>query len=231
MTQNRSSAVMQQRAEPHDSLDFFPTPPWATRALIEQLKAREMTAPLVHESQTVWEPACGEGHMARPLGETFRRVLASDVCDYGWGHEVDDFLMPRPPIVGIDWIITNPPFKLGAEFARTALDRTRMGVALFCRSAFLEGEERFHTLFAVHRPALILQFAERVPVVKGRYDPDASSATAYSWIVWLSQWPNMRPEFGWIAPCRKRLFRAGDVEPEAVPQLPAEALPLFAEAV
>ena len=35
MTQNRSSAVMQQRKEPHDSLDDFPTPPWATRALCE----------------------------------------------------------------------------------------------------------------------------------------------------------------------------------------------------
>jgi hypothetical protein len=33
VTQNRSSAVMQQRSEPHDSLDDFPTPPWATRAL------------------------------------------------------------------------------------------------------------------------------------------------------------------------------------------------------
>lgn len=30
--QNRSSAVMQQRAEPHNSLDDFPTPPWATKA-------------------------------------------------------------------------------------------------------------------------------------------------------------------------------------------------------
>ncbi len=35
--QNRSSAVMQQRSEPHDSLDDFPTPPWATRALCEYI--------------------------------------------------------------------------------------------------------------------------------------------------------------------------------------------------
>ena len=37
MSQNRSSAVMAQRKEPPDSLDFFPTPPWATRALCERL--------------------------------------------------------------------------------------------------------------------------------------------------------------------------------------------------
>ena len=35
---NTSSAVMQQRREPHKSLDDFPTPPWATRALCEWLQ-------------------------------------------------------------------------------------------------------------------------------------------------------------------------------------------------
>lgn len=38
MSQNCSSAVMQQRSEPRDSLDDFPTPPWATRALCEWLR-------------------------------------------------------------------------------------------------------------------------------------------------------------------------------------------------
>ena len=33
MAQNTSHAVMSQRSEPLGSLDFFPTPPWATRAL------------------------------------------------------------------------------------------------------------------------------------------------------------------------------------------------------
>lgn len=37
MSQNTSHAVMAQRAEAHDSLDDFPTPPWATRALIEHV--------------------------------------------------------------------------------------------------------------------------------------------------------------------------------------------------
>lgn len=38
MTANRSTAVMQRRVEPLDSLDDFPTPPWATRALCEWLE-------------------------------------------------------------------------------------------------------------------------------------------------------------------------------------------------
>ena len=35
MTQNTFSALMQQRSEPHDGLDDFPTQPWATKALCE----------------------------------------------------------------------------------------------------------------------------------------------------------------------------------------------------
>ena len=35
--QNTSHAVMAQRAELKNSLDDFPTPPWATRALLEHV--------------------------------------------------------------------------------------------------------------------------------------------------------------------------------------------------
>ena len=34
---NQSASVMQQNAEPHGSLGDFPTPPWATRALLNRL--------------------------------------------------------------------------------------------------------------------------------------------------------------------------------------------------
>ena len=36
--QNRSNAVMATRIEGKESLDDFPTPPWATRALIEHVR-------------------------------------------------------------------------------------------------------------------------------------------------------------------------------------------------
>ena len=38
--QNKSHAVMAQRTEPSDSQDFFPTPPWATRALMEHVLSK-----------------------------------------------------------------------------------------------------------------------------------------------------------------------------------------------
>jgi hypothetical protein len=58
--QNTSHGVMAQRTEDKDSLDDFPTPPWATRALIEHILS-EHRAVLSHS--TCLEPACGVGHM------------------------------------------------------------------------------------------------------------------------------------------------------------------------
>jgi len=207
MAQNTSTAVMQRRAEPHDSLDFFPTPPWATRALCEHVLpgvwySRQMMA---------WDPACGEGHMARPLAEYFAEVLASDVHPYGFGA-VQDFLFPHDDRCA-DWIITNPPFRLAQQFIAQGLAEARGGVAVLVRVAFLEGIERFEKLFSVRPPAVVAQFVERVPMVKGRCDRSASTATAYAWIVWRCNSDPRETRFTWIPPCRKRLERDTDYTP------------------
>lgn len=209
MSQNRSHAVMAQRAEPHDSLDFFPTPPWATRALCEWLGRLELNPLSV---QSCWEPACGRGDMVRPLRESFLWVRASDVNDYGAEEEVRDFLFEFPGDRWLaDWIITNPPFRLGQQFAETALRRARSGVAILVRTAFLESAERHETLFSRLPPTDILQFVERVPMFKGRLDPKGATATAYCWLVWRLHSAGIgATRFHWIAPCRKRLERDGD---------------------
>ncbi len=201
--QNRSPAVTAQRAEPHDSLDFFPTPPWATRALCEYL--------IDAAGCLAWDPACGDGAMVLPLEEYAEAVVASDVHHYGWCHRVHDFLRPITPgdIGRVEWIITNPPFRLAEQFALRALDLAETGVALLVRSAFTEGVGRYGRLFRDRPPALVAQFTERVPMVKGRLDAHASSATAYAWIVWRPRHIGY-PRFTWIPPCRKRLEREGD---------------------
>ena len=49
-------------------------------------------------SMSVWEPACGRGHMARPLADYFGTVYVSDIHPYGYG-EVCDFLSEEPQIL------------------------------------------------------------------------------------------------------------------------------------
>lgn len=202
-------AVMSQRIDPRDSLDFFPTPPWATRALLDCV--------IRDACGIAWEPAAGAGHMAEVLRERFEVVHASDVFDYGRGYAVGSFVGAGPdraaPPQRADWIVTNPPFNLALEFAERAIEDARRGVALLVRSTWAEGGARYARLFRDRPPAIVAQFAERVPMVKGRWDPKASTATGYAWFVWDRAASLAGPTaFFWIPPgCRQRLTRPDDV--------------------
>jgi hypothetical protein len=210
MSQNTSSAVMQQRTEAHDSLDDFPTQPWGTRALCIHVLAGCHV-----KDKTVWEPTCNRGHMVDPLGEFFSAVWASDIHDYGLeGAFQHDFLMPFAPRVfqwcghGPDWIVANPPFSLAEQFIARALEVATEGVAMIVRTSFLEGVGRFEKLYSKRPPNIVAQFSERVPMVKGRLTATGSTATSYCWLVWLTGVTGTK--LVWIPPCRKQLERAED---------------------
>lgn len=212
---NVSSAVRQQRIEPADSLDDFPTPPWATRALCDWLARRGEVMRL----ETVREPAANRGHMVRPLREYFGTVEASDIHDYGAGFPVSDYLAGEIP-PAVDWTITNPPFRLAENFITRAIASSRRGTAVIVRTAFLEGIGRHQRLFqhAATRPSHVLQFSERVVMHKGRLAPEGSTATAYCWVIFAGLGPDGLPpyeysgetKFDWIAPCRRFLERPED---------------------
>lgn len=219
MSRLTSTAVMARRQEPALSLDFFPTPPWATRALCQHVLPLVEDRPL--RILTAWEPACGEGHMAVALAEYFLAVEASDIFPYGYG-DVGGFLTAGPDAEGLDWIITNPPFNLAALFVQKALANAARGVAMLVRTAFLEGVGRYRDLYTKHPPALIAQFAERVPMHRGRWDPDGTTATAYCWIVWRKG-PPVPTRFVWIPKSRNLLTRPDD----AIRFNAAAPVPLF----
>lgn len=224
---NTSAAVMNRRQEPPNGLDYFPTPPWATRALLERLGGKAALKKL-----RAWEPAAGEGHMARPMREYFRTVRATDVFDYGFCN-TQDFLCDWPGreehSKNIDWIITNPPFNAALQFVALGLKRAP-NVAVLVRTNFLESKERYHDIFARNPPAFIFQFVERVIMAKGvlrdpslqYYDAAAEkmrfpgTATAYCWLVW-NRGATGPTVFDWLEPCRPALTRPGDYplpEPE-----------------
>ena len=224
-------ATRASRVEPADSLDFFPTPPWATRALLLDVLGDEMAD---FPAQSAWEPACGEGHISGVLEERFGTVVATDVHDYsdgerhppGWrgcedfidpidAAELDADLAELGDDAAVDWIITNPPFSGDTDralaFALRALTLARRGVALFVRTQWLEGINRYNRLFSVHPPTVIAQFAERVSLFRGAWDPKGSKPDQYCWVVWIKG--DLSPTgFEWIAPGRaEALTHAGDV--------------------
>jgi hypothetical protein len=204
--QNTSHAVMAQRVEAKDSLDNFPTPPWATRALLEHIIAD--AGPF--RKMSCLEPACGAGHMARPLKEYFGKVKASDIHAYGHGA-VADFLAAPLEAASVDWVITNPPFRLAEDFIQRSLIAARHGVAILARTVFLESIGRYREIFEQTPPSKFAQFTERVPMVKGRLDAKASTATGYAWFVWEKN-ARALPRLMWVPPCRKKLERPGDYQ-------------------
>jgi hypothetical protein len=71
---------MAQRHESKDSLDGFPTPSWATRALLEHVIGGSKLSKL-----NCLKPACIKGYMSRVLEEYFSSVQSSDVWNYSYG--------------------------------------------------------------------------------------------------------------------------------------------------
>jgi len=196
-------AIMASRVEPPDSLDFFPTPPWVTRTLLREIIGRPRPGKVL----SGWDPAAGEGHMSEVMRETFSRVHASDVHDYGRGYAVGSFVgdgidVARPPWP-VDWIITNPPYRLAAEFALRAIELARVGVALLCRLQWLESAARW-TIWSRFPPSVVAVFLDRPEIVRGRWDPEQSPATGYAWFVWRKP-IGTRSLLTWIPPgARKR---------------------------
>jgi putative ABC transport system substrate-binding protein len=89
--------------------------------------------------------------MAVALAPYFREVVATDVFDYGFGR-VADFLKNKHPAQSFDWVITNPPFRLGEEFISRSMDIARRGVAMLTRTVFIESVGRYERLFKVNPP-------------------------------------------------------------------------------
>lgn len=196
-----AGAVMASRIEAPDSLDFFPTPPWATRSLFKHVLTD------LPRSLIVADPCAGQGHMVGVLRELFDQVIASDVFDYGQGHLIGSFVGQGADVVElpapIDWFFANPPFNLAFDFLMRALELARQGVALLLRTSWVETHDRYHDVFEKNAPAYIAQFSERVPMTKGRWNPDASTATAYAWFIWRKQRSNLC-EFRWIPPGQRQ---------------------------
>lgn len=196
--QNLSHAVMAQRHESKESLDSFPTPPWATRTFLENTLGGKPQL----SKMTCLEPACGQGHMSKVLKEYFKSVDSSDIHDYGYGS-VSDFIETKHEPESYDWVITNPPFKLAENFIEHGLKIARHGVAMLTRTVFIESKGRFERLFSQNPPSSFAQYVERVPMVKGRLDRKASTATGYGWLIWNKDKLG-QTILEWIPPSRKQ---------------------------
>ena len=146
-------------------------------------KAVEMLCDLEKFSQTVIEPACGQGHIAKALEARGYKVLACDLVDRGYGKAGIDFLKLGKRGVNAD-IVTNPPYKLAQEFVEKAMEVVSSGhkVAMFLKLTFLETARR-RELFRKYPPKTVYVASQRIACwPNGR--PTTQSMVCYAWFVW-----------------------------------------------
>jgi hypothetical protein len=114
-------------------------------------------------------------------------VYATDLVEYDSPDQdmADwDFLQQTQLPLGVEAIVTNPPFKLANEFVAHAISLCPK-VIMLARLAFLESERRTPILEG-GKLARVHVFRKRLPMMHrlGWTGPRATSATAYAWLVW-----------------------------------------------
>ena len=198
------TSVMNERHQAADSLDYFPTPPWATRALLHEVLLCIADGWFRFSGMVALDPCVGGGHMLPPLQEVFGRVEFSDVHDWGINPPIRDFTFETVQSLKTDgrsqpdWIFCNPPFNIATTFFEKALALARCGFAFFVRSSWLSGQERYNLIYRDNPPTFVVHFAERVALIEGVWDPEASTATDYVWVVWIAGMAPQPPV--WLRP-------------------------------
>jgi hypothetical protein len=177
--------------------DFYPTPAWATHALMLNEKFEGL----------IWEPACGDGAMSKVIKKYNENVLSTDLNNQGYGTYgynfidlPDEFKDDRS-----DNIITNPPYNIANDFVKKALEVADKKVAMLLRLAYLEGQERYDTLYSVQPPTRVWVFSERITFYKKGATKKGSGTTAYGWFVWDRQDSSSKTELRWLPPIYKKM--------------------------
>ncbi len=172
--------------------DYFPTPKWATHALIDNEGFKG----------DIWECACGDGSMSAVLEQTGRSVISSDLYDRGYGEADHDFLESWRKAPNI---VTNPPFNAAEGFVETGLEKATQKFALLLRLAFLEGGNRQRTIFSKAPPSRVWVFSERITFYPAGAVQKGSGTTAYAWFVWDKNAPD-GTELKWFEPGLKAKY-------------------------
>ena len=157
--------------------DYYATEPKA----VELLLAEETFAP------TIWECACGEGHLSKVLEKAGYSVISTDLVYRGFGYPASvDFLSDKAEGGFAGDIITNPPYKYALEFVKQAIRviRPHNKAAMFLKLTFLEGQRR-KEFFKANPPRTIYVSSSRLICARnGEFKKFDSSAVAYAWFVW-----------------------------------------------
>ena len=164
--------------------DFYPTPEYATQALLNKQKFEG----------NIWECACGDGAMSKVIINNGYNVYSSDLIDRGYGETGIDFLSSTKQV---DNIVTNPPFNLATEFTLKAFELSKHKVVMLSKVSYLEGLKRHQQIFSKNKLEKVLVFIRRVPFKKKSTNGKAAGLMAFGWFIYDMNY-NGLPTIDWI---------------------------------
>lgn len=150
--------------------EFYPTPKEVTIALLNYLN--------IPKDKIIWEPACGEGHMAEVMKDEGYKVISSELNDMGYGVTGIDYISSK--LYECDWIITNPPFNRSVEFINQSIKHHKP-FALLLKSQYWHSKSRID-LFNNYKPQAILPLTWRPDFLFGA--KSSSPTMECLWTVW-----------------------------------------------
>ena len=184
---NKSSTYKQMGARNNaitdrETNDFYATDPQALELLLDKL---EKDGIKLHK--TIWECACGAGHLSRVLENRDYKVISSDLINRGYGECGVDFLKIDSSNIDTD-ILTNPPYKFAQEFVNKALEILSPDhyCIMILKIQFLEGKTR-KKLFEKYPPKYVYVHSTRqLCVINGEFEKykGKSPALCYAWFIW-----------------------------------------------
>lgn len=164
--------------------DFYPTPPEGIKPFLNVEKFEG----------SIWECACGKGHMSKVLHRAGYDVVSTDKYLKGFGTEAD-FLYADQLLA--DNIVTNPPFKDLNNFIERAKALNPKKFAFFCKLAALAGQDRSEILMRTHLTRVWV-FRNRIFLPRnGENKTTGSGMIEFAWFVWEKGYLG-DPKVGWI---------------------------------
>lgn len=158
--------------------DYYPTPSWCTRRLLEAIEL---------PGGTWFEPAAGQGHIISAVqrersdvkwhAAELRECCSSRLAEITEETNCPVDFLQRPIARSFDVVITNPPFSHARQFVERSLPLGDW-VVMFLRLNFL-GSSRRNSFFRQQMPDVYIVPDRPSFTTDGRTD-----SIEYAWFVW-----------------------------------------------
>lgn len=182
-----------QRAEN----DFYATDPEAVAKLLDCF---ERDGIIIHGNEYL-EPCVGTGNIINAFDTTIDIRIPYEVQDHWTCLDIVDRGYPKTIVqdyltwqtdLRYDFIITNPPYSLAAEFVEKGIDLlSDNGICcMYLKLQFLEGVKR-KELFDKYPPKYIYVFRKRMATWKNGLEKNPETGKkwaetiAFAWFVWV----------------------------------------------